>query len=110
MASTLLIVDDEPSITTALSRVLQPDGYHVLTANSGAQALDLIRAQTVDVVLTDYRMPGMSGPALLEHVADTQPNTTRLMLSGADDLHAVIEAMNSGAIQQSKWSKQGFEH
>ena len=111
MASTLLLVDDEPSITNALQRVLRPEGYHVLTANSGSQALDMLRSQSVDVVISDYRMPDMSGPALLQQVATEHPQASRLMLSGEADLHAVIEAMNAGTIEQfltKPWSSQNI--
>lgn len=94
----LLIVDDESGICNALTRLLRRDGYHIITANSGAEALDLLAMHPVHVILSDQRMPGMSGTELLDKVKNLYPDTVRIILSGYTDLNVVTEAVNRGAV------------
>ncbi|MCX8086218.1 MAG: EAL domain-containing protein [Rhodocyclaceae bacterium] len=94
----LLIVDDEPSILSALRRLLRREGYHILTATSGAEGLELLAAHEVGVVISDARMPGMSGAEFLGRVRDMYPDTLRIMLSGYTDLEAVTSAVNRGEL------------
>ncbi len=94
----VLVVDDEQSICKALSRLLRRDGYEVLTANSGEQALDLLAMHNVQVVISDQRMPGMTGTELLDKVKNLYPNTIRVVLSGYTDLNVITEAVNRGAV------------
>lgn len=108
-APRILLVDDERAIQNALRRVLRLDGYEILTADSAAQALEVLSQQTVDVVLADYRMPGMNGVDLLEKVRRSHPSTVRLMLSGQADLTHVIQGMNDGAVNRfltKPWSNE----
>ncbi|MBA5638717.1 EAL domain-containing protein [Duganella sp. LX20W] len=95
---TLLILDDEPNIVRALARALRPDGYKLLLATSAAEALQLLAVNEVQVVLSDQRMPEMSGTEFLAKVKDLYPETIRLILSGYADLESVIDAINRGAI------------
>jgi diguanylate cyclase (GGDEF)-like protein/PAS domain S-box-containing protein len=95
---TILLVDDEPSMLSSLKRVLRPDGYRVLTAGSGLAALDLLATNEVQVILSDQRMPEMSGTELLERVRGLHPDTVRIILSGYTDLKSITEAINRGAI------------
>jgi putative nucleotidyltransferase with HDIG domain len=94
----VLCVDDEPNILSALRRMLGLEGFQVLTAESGAQALELLAKDTVNVIISDMQMPGMDGTALLEKVRQQWPHTMRLMLTGASDVTGAIEAINQGAI------------
>jgi diguanylate cyclase (GGDEF)-like protein len=96
--NTLLIVDDEVRIVRALQRTLLRDGYHILTAQSAAQALDLLASHDVQVILCDQRMPGMSGTEFLSRAKDIYPDTIRLMLTGYAELDSVLDAINRGAI------------
>ena len=64
----ILVVDDEPAITIALAKKLRRDGYECLTASSGREALGCLGAEHLDLVITDVRMPGMSGIELLRQV------------------------------------------
>jgi len=57
----ILIVDDEEALREALGKILEDDGYRVVSAASGEQALEILRDHSVDLILTDIRMPGMSG-------------------------------------------------
>ncbi|AYF86028.1 HD domain-containing phosphohydrolase [Pseudomonas sp. JS3066] len=95
---TLLLVDDEEHILSALRRVLRGEPYELLTANGGTEALGLLAANEVDLVVSDARMPGLDGPALLAEVQQRWPGTLRLMLTGATDLDTSIRAINQGQI------------
>jgi len=98
--STVLIVDDEVRILTALQRSLRREGYEVLTAERPAEALRILSERSVDLVLSDHKMPGMSGSELLREVADRWPGVVRLLISGwseaidEDELRSIgIEAL-----------------
>lgn len=94
----LLVVDDEENILRALVRLLRRDGYAILTANSGAQGLELLQQHPVGVILSDQRMPGMTGSEFLERAKALNPASVRMMLSGYTDLQSVTDAINRGAI------------
>jgi diguanylate cyclase (GGDEF)-like protein/PAS domain S-box-containing protein len=95
---TLLLVDDEPGILSALKRLFRREGYNVLSAGSGAEGLELLATQEIGVVISDARMPGMSGGEFLGKVRDLYPDAVRMMLSGYTDLDAVTKAVNSGEL------------
>lgn len=95
---TLLLVDDEPNISAAVSRLLRRDGYRILTASSGAEALELLAINSVQVIISDQRMPEMSGTELLDTVRQMYPTTIRMILSGYTDLQVVTESVNRGAV------------
>ncbi|MDX1453114.1 MAG: EAL domain-containing protein [Oleiphilaceae bacterium] len=95
---TLLLVDDEPGVLKALHRSVRPRGFNVLTAGSGKEALTLLAKHEVGVVLSDQRMPEMTGTQLMKKVRVMYPMTTRMILSGYADIHAVLEAVNDGAV------------
>jgi CheY-like chemotaxis protein len=97
-AKRLLIVDDEPNILSALRRLLRHEGYEIHTAASGAAALEVLALEPIQVVVSDQRMPGMSGTEFLGHVKAIYPQTVRIALSGYADLTAVTDAVNRGAI------------
>jgi len=95
---TLLLVDDEENILNALTRMLRRDGYRILTATKAEDALDILGRNEVQVVISDQRMPGISGTELLSQVKEMHPETVRMVLSGYTDLSAVTSAINEGAI------------
>ena len=95
---TLLLVDDEEAILSSLRRLFRRDGYHLLTATSGAQGLALLAQQSVDVILSDQRMPGMTGIDFMREARRRHPHTVRMTLSGYTDLESIIEAVNEGAV------------
>lgn len=78
----VLLVDDEEHILSALGRVLRREGYEILSAGTGAEALQLLEAEPVDLILSDHKMPGMSGLALLERAAGCRPRAVRMLLTG----------------------------
>ena len=95
---TLLLVDDEPNILTALRRMLRNEGYRILTAGNALEGLDILARDNVQVILSDQRMPGMSGTEFLGRVKDIYPDTVRIVLSGFTELDTIIQAVNQGAI------------
>lgn len=95
---TLLLVDDEPSILNALRRTLRSSGYQILTAASAEAALDFMAHYPVGVIVSDNRMPGVTGLELLRQVKARYPQTVRVMLSGYADLEALSTAVNAGEI------------
>lgn len=82
----ILLVEDEPSILSSLRRVLGRDRYEVLTAESGAAGLAVLESRSVDVVVSDMRMPGISGVEFLSEVIKRWPQTMRLLLTAFADL------------------------
>nr|WP_315188926.1 EAL domain-containing protein [uncultured Albidiferax sp.] len=95
---TLLLVDDEENIVSALRRLLRNEGWLVLSATSAEQALQLLARHEVDVILSDQRMPGMTGVELLRRARRLYPDTLRLVLSGYTELQSITDAINEGAI------------
>ncbi len=95
---TLLLVDDEPNILSALHRLLRREGYRILTADSGHSALELLARNAVQVIVSDHRMPGMTGVELLSRVRDLYPETQRIILSGYSDIGTLTDAINRGAV------------
>jgi len=95
---TLLIVDDEPNILNALTRLLRREAYTILSATSPSQAFEHLARQPVQVILSDQRMPDMSGTEFFARVRQLYPHTIRLVLTGYTDLESVTEAINRGAI------------
>jgi diguanylate cyclase (GGDEF)-like protein len=95
---TLLLVDDEPSILSSLRRLLRNEGYRILTANSGSEGLQVLAEHAVDVIVSDQRMPGMTGVEFLRTVRQLHPDTVRIVLSGFTELQTVTDAVNAGAI------------
>jgi diguanylate cyclase (GGDEF)-like protein/PAS domain S-box-containing protein len=95
---TLLLLDDEENILRALTRLLRRDGYKILSATSAREAFELLGRHEVHVVISDQRMPDISGTEFLSQVRTLYPDTVRLVLSGYTDLRTVTEAINRGAI------------
>jgi FixJ family two-component response regulator len=95
---TLLLVDDEQSVLSSLKRLFRRDGYRILTATGGADGLALLATHEVDVIVSDQRMPGMSGVDFLREAKQLRPGTIRMTLSGFTELQSIIDAVNEGAV------------
>src|SRR5687767_12665086 len=100
--SALLIVDDEPAVLGGLELLFRSHGYEVLTANAPAAALKLLQSrpleQPVGIVISDYRMPGMTGTELLHQVSQISPDTLRILLTAKSDMVTAIDAVNKGGL------------
>jgi response regulator RpfG family c-di-GMP phosphodiesterase len=96
----LLLVDDEASVLSALRRLFRPQGWQVLQAGGALEALAVLAAQPVDLVISDMRMPGMDGAALLEAVRQHDPSIVRILLTGYADITSTVAAINRGEIHR----------
>ncbi|MEZ5706547.1 MAG: response regulator [Burkholderiaceae bacterium] len=97
---TVLTVDDEPSVLSALRRVFRTQGITTLQATSGAQGLELLKTNRVDMVISDMRMPEMDGAKFLEQVKKHDESIVRVLLTGYADISSTIAAINQGAIHR----------
>lgn len=93
----ILLVDDEDGILTVLSLLLADMGHSVRTASGGTKALELYRQRKADVVITDVRMPGMDGIALLDALKSLNPNAEVLLLTGHGDVDLAVAGLRHGA-------------
>ncbi len=95
----ILIVDDEEGVRSGLSELLKDEGYTVHCAEDGEQALDILQKKQIDLILTDMRMPGMSGIDLLKKVHDIHEGIGVIILTGYGEIESYIEAMSFGAME-----------
>jgi DNA-binding NtrC family response regulator len=93
----ILVVDDEEEILFSLRGLLRQE-FELHTASSGAEALDLMRRHVIHVLMTDQRMPQMTGVQLLEQARNLCPEAVRIVFTGYADIKAVIDAINQGQI------------
>ena len=97
---TVLFVDDEPNILNSLKRLFRPTGFRILTAPGGQEGLDLLSTESVDVVVSDMRMPQMDGAAFLKAVRERHPQIERILLTGFADMESTVSAVNEGGISR----------
>ncbi|MBN1202361.1 MAG: response regulator transcription factor [Anaerolineae bacterium] len=93
----ILVVDDEGAIRYSISKTLQRVGYQVHTAATGEEALEMMQYQEYDVVLTDIRMPGLTGVELLAEIKHLAPDSVVILLTGYASLETAIESLRLGA-------------
>jgi response regulator RpfG family c-di-GMP phosphodiesterase len=120
-AHTVLFVDDEVNILKALQRLLRSEDMNVLCASRASEALDVLEKHPTQVVVTDQRMPEMSGVDFLAHVRERQPDIVRMMLTGYTEMKVAVDAINRGEIYRlitKPWNddelratlRQAFDH
>src|SRR5919199_6219272 len=97
MAYKIMIVADEPANLRLLGRLFRR-AYQVLTAGSGHEALALLEQHDVALLITDQRMPGMTGIELLKRTKEFRPHMVRIILTGYTDVGALVEAINCGEV------------
>ena len=97
-SSTLLLVDDEPNVLSSLTRLLRRENYRILTATGGEEGLALLAEHKVGVIITDQRMPGMTGTEFLSRARKMHPSAVRIVLSGYTAVDSLTEAINRGEI------------
>jgi len=93
----VLIVDDDASILGVVAEVLEDDGYVVTTAATGEEAIDYLKGDEFALVMSDIRLPGINGVAVLEHVKTTSPRTNVIMITSHASLESSIDAIKHGA-------------
>jgi DNA-binding NtrC family response regulator len=94
----MILVDDEERFLSTTKKLLDKKGYDVVTAASGAEALEKIRVQNIHVVILDVKMPGMDGNATLKEIKRQFPLTEVIMLTGHATMESAIDGLKSGAI------------
>lgn len=97
MSYKIMVVDDEPANLRLLDRLFRND-YEVVVAGSGAEALRLLQQHDVALILTDQRMPDMTGIELLQRTAGLRPHLVRIIMTGYTDVETLVEAINSGQV------------
>ena len=98
MTDTVLFVDDEPGITQSIKRALRREPYDIVCANSAQEALELFKEQRFSIVVSDDKMPKMSGSELLGIIRREYPDTIRLLFTGYATLEAATRALNAGEV------------
>ncbi len=107
----ILCVDDEKNILNSLRRLLRQENYNLLTASSGAEGLKLLEETHVQLVISDQRMPEMSGVEFLSQVREKYPEIIRIILSGYTDVNSITDAINKGHIYKfllKPWDEQNL--
>ena len=94
----ILLVDDEPNVLSALGRVFRQENYETVSCADPVEALARLRAESFQVIISDYMMPGMNGGELLRQARMIQPDMIRIMLTGHADVNAVVGAVKTGAV------------
>jgi response regulator RpfG family c-di-GMP phosphodiesterase len=103
----LLYVDDEPNNLISFKAAFRRD-YKIFTAESGAEGRKILDNNSISIVITDQRMPFMTGVEFLESIVNDYPNTIRILITGFSDIQAVIDAINKGKIYhyvQKPWDE-----
>ncbi|WP_428243312.1 HD domain-containing phosphohydrolase [Gynuella sp.] len=109
----VLFVDDEPQILSSLRRLFRRETYALFFASSGAEALEIMQQQEIDVIVSDMRMPNMDGAEFLSAAREMQPDTMRILLSGQSDFQSIIKALNNGGISRfvsKPWDDDGLKN
>lgn len=109
---TLLIVDDDENVTRSLCRLLNFEPYEVVGLLDPLEAIELAKQRDFHVILSDNRMPGMSGVELMSHFRETQPSCKRISMSAYQDFDSLIDAFNQGYIEhfvQKPWDNEALK-
>ena len=109
----VLCVDDEAPIRNALRRVFLDDGWDLHFADGGEAGLKVMRERGVDLVLSDFRMPGMDGVEFLKRAKEIQPDCMRIVLSGYADINLIVSALNEGEVYRfipKPWNDGELQH
>jgi response regulator RpfG family c-di-GMP phosphodiesterase len=107
----ILVIDDDPAVLTLLQDDLERAGYFTVTNTNPLQALEEIKQRNFSVIISDQRMPGLSGLNLLAQAARIQPSATRILITGMMDIETVVDAINTGEIFRfivKPWLREEF--
>jgi DNA-binding NtrC family response regulator len=106
-----LVVDDDPASLELVAEVLRNEGFEVNLAGNATIALDWLRGQTCEVIVSDYKMPGMTGLDLFHEARSIRPDTSRVLMTGVVDVDLVVAAINSGDVFRfviKPWLREEF--
>jgi DNA-binding NtrC family response regulator len=108
MGNSILLVDDDDAVRASLRRVLKREKYEVIEASSGEEGLAVVKSRPVDIVISDYQMPTMTGLDFLRAVLVVRPDVLRILLTGNADLDMAVRAINEGLVYrflQKPWNQ-----
>lgn len=94
----ILFVDDEENILSALVRLFRKEDYEIFTAATAMEGLKILEERDISIVISDYRMPGMTGVDFFVRAREISPDTVRIMLTGYTDLESAVAAINKGEV------------
>lgn len=106
---TILVVDDEEMMRNLLTKILTRDGYHVITAEDGETALEILQKQAVELVISDLKMPRLNGLDLLKVVKQKYPDIGMIMMTAYGDTYSVKDALLLGADEYITKPFKSFE-
>lgn len=109
---TIMVVDDDGKVLDSLKRTFTRLGYNVLVAESGAEGLDLLRSESVALIISDIRMPVMSGIGFLEKTKEVAPDAVRIAITGYADIQAAAHAINNASVSKfilKPWDRYHLE-
>ncbi len=95
---TLLIVDDDERLLLAMKRALRKEGYKLLFARNGEEGFKRLLKNPVDIVISDYQMPGINGLKFLQKVKEQFPDILTIMMTGIEDIQVAVEAINEAGV------------
>ncbi len=95
---TLLIVDDDERLLLAMKRALKKEGYKLLFARNGKEGLKRLSKNPVDMVISDYQMPGINGLNFLQKVKEQFPDILTIMMTGIEDIQVAVKAINEAGV------------
>ncbi len=98
MEPTILIVDDDTRVTRSIQRLLAEESYRIYCADSASKAIHIVQNETIDVVITDERMPIMKGNEFLLYLKENHPQIVRILITGAGDTDSAYRAINEGEV------------
>jgi response regulator RpfG family c-di-GMP phosphodiesterase len=97
---TILAVDDSQQILDSIKHILRNEKYNLLTARSGIEGLKLLKKHNVQLVISDHKMPGMTGVEFLQQVKVLYPEIITIMLTGHDETEIAIDAINEAGVNK----------
>lgn len=98
MSFSLLIVDDDKNLLQSMKRALKRENYRLYFAENGRSALERLDSIQVDMVISDYQMPGMDGVRLLQEIKARYPEVLTIMMTGLEDLEVAVKAINKAGV------------
>lgn len=109
----ILLLDDEEPVLNALRRVLRKEGYEITLCTDPDAALRVVREARIDIVVSDFLMPGMTGTEFFALAARLHPHVTRIMLTGQADMEVAVQAINQGHVHRflmKPWDDEQLKH
>ncbi|MGR3319851.1 MAG: response regulator [Candidatus Anammoxibacter sp.] len=98
MSNKILFVDDDEKILSSLKRLFMEDDYEIFTASSGLEAIEALKKESVDVIVSDQKMPKMTGVEFLQRSKEFSPDSIRILLTGYMEVDTVVDSINKGEV------------